>query len=249
MKNYETMSIDEKDGVATLWFERPEARNAVSMQFCLDLSEAVDELAGDDAVRVIALRGRGPVFCAGADLRERDGWDDRMLRRRRSVGKEAFQKLAGIQKPVMAVVQGAAVGAGAELALIADFSYAVTGARFRWPEVVWGSLGATQRLSRRVGRSVAKELLFTGAFIDAAEALRLGVVNRVLEESEVEQVIQDTTSAIAARPPVTLRETKRAVDVGTELPLSVGLEVERAALEISLASEEWKRGIEDFKNR
>lgn len=246
---YETMTIERKDGVATLWFDRPQARNAVSMQFCLDLAEAVDELAADDLARVIVLRGRGPVFCAGADLRERDGWDDRMLRRRRVVGKEAFQKLANLQKPVIAIVQGAAVGAGAELALIADFSYAVKGARFRWPEVVWGSLGATQRLSRRVGRSVAKELLFTGAFIDADEALRLGVVNRVLAEEDVEQVVTDTAASIAARPPVTLRETKRAVDVGTELPLTVGLEVERAALEISLASEEWKQGIEDFKQR
>jgi enoyl-CoA hydratase len=172
-----------------------------------------------------------------------------MLRRRRTVGKEAFQKLAGLQKPVVAVVQGAAVGAGAEIALIADFAYAVAGARFRWPEVVWGSLGATQRLSRRVGRAVAKELLFTGAFIDAHEALRLGVVNRVVEEAEVETVVSDVAASIAARPPVTLRETKRAVDLGTELPLSIGLEVERAALEISLASEEWKRGLDDFKNR
>ena len=247
--SYETMNIQREAGVATLWFDRPQARNAVSMQFCVDLSAAVDELGTDDSVRVVLLRGRGPVFCAGADLRERDGWDDQMLRRRRAVGKDAFQKLANFPKPVMAVVQGAAVGAGAELALIADFAYAVAGARFRWPEVVWGSLGATQRLSRRVGRAKAKELLFTGEFIDADEAHRLGVVTRVLAESEVEQVIAETAAAIAQRPPVTLRETKRAVDVGTELPLAVGLEVERAALEIGLLSEEWKQGIEDFKQR
>lgn len=246
---FETMEIEQSDGVATLWFDRPEARNAVSMQFCLDLLEAVEHLGGDADIRVVVLRGRGPVFCAGADLRERVGWDDAMLRRRRTVGREAFQRLATFPKPVVAIAQGAAVGAGAELVLLADFAYAVEGCRFRWPEVVWGSLGATQRLSRRVGRAMAKELLFVGDFIDADEAHRLGVVNRVLPAQDVEAAVASMTTAIASRMPTTLRETKRAVDVGTELPLAVGLEVERAALEISMASGEWKQGLEDFKNR
>lgn len=247
--SYETMKVGSEAGVTTVWFTRPEVRNAVSMQFCLDLAAVFDELAWDDQTRVVLLRGEDPVFCAGADLKEREGWDEVQLRRRRLVGKEAFQKVVNCPKPVLASVQGAAVGAGAELALIADFSYAAQGTIFRWPEVVWGSVGATQRLARRVGKAHAKELLFTGATIDAQEAARLGIVNKVFPADELGDASVATAQDIAQRLPITLGETKRAIDVGTEVPLTIGLEIERAGVEIGMRSDEWRQGIDAFTQR
>jgi len=246
---YKTMQVEIADGVATIMFNRPEKRNAVSMQFVTDLEAACDELFWDDSVRVVVLAGQGPVFCAGADLKERVGWDDKMLRLRRAKGRDSFQKLNNFPRPVLAAVQGAAIGAGAELALIADFAYAAEGTVFQWPEVTWGSVGATQRLARRVGKPKAKELLFTGKLIDAVEACSMGIVNRVLPADQLLPSVMETAKLIASRFPVTVTETKRAIDVGVEVPLTVGLEVERAGFEIGIRENEWRAGLQDFARR
>ena len=249
MNAYETMELQHDRGVVTVWLNRPAARNAVNIQFCLDLAAVFDEVAEDDTSRVVVIRGRGPSFCAGADLKERQGWDEKDLRRRRIVGKETFAKVAACRKPVIAAVHGAAIGAGAEIALLADFAYAADDAMFRWPEVTWGSVGATQRLARRIGKARAKELLFTGTTIDAAEAYRLGLVNRVLPADALEGAVAATARRIAEQYPVTLEQTKRAIDVGTEVPTSIGLEFEWSGIEIGIREQEWRRGIDDFAQR
>ena len=249
MNAYETMELQHDHGVVTVWLNRPASRNAVNTQFCLDLAAVFDEVLEDDGARVVVLRGRGPAFCAGADLKERQGWDEKDLRRRRIVGKEAFTKVAGCAKPVIAAVHGPAIGAGAEIALLADFAYAAEDAVFRWPEVTWGSVGATQRLARRIGKGPAKELLFTGATIDAAEAYRLGLVNRVLPTAGLEDAVLETARRIAEQYPVTLEQTKRAIDIGTEVPTSIGLEFEWSGIEIGMREQEWRKGIDDFAQR
>lgn len=249
MSSYATMDVEREGGIASVWFNRPQARNAVNTQFCHDLGAVAEELGWDDNVRVVLIRGRGPSFCAGADLKERQGWDERDLLRRRVAGKEAFQKMAGLTKPVIAAVHGAAIGAGAEIALLADFAYAAADAFFRWPEVTWGSVGATQRLARRIGKAQAKELLFTGGTIGAADAYRLGLVNRVVASEELGDAVRATAERIERQYPVTLAQTKRAMDIGTEVPSAIGFEVEWSGIEIGIRESEWRRGIDDFAER
>jgi len=243
---YKTLLVDKDAGIATVWLNRPEARNAVNVQFCLDLAAVFEALHWDDTVRVVLLCGKGPVFCAGADMKESAGWNETQFRQRKVRAREANARVAACAKPVIAVVQGAAVGVGGDLMLSADFAYAAEGTIFRWPEVTRGTVGGTQKLARRVGKPQAKEILFTGRTVDAAEALRLGLVNRVLPASELAAAALETARQIAAQYPVSLAETKRAIDIGTEVPLATGIEVEWSGSEIAMRENEWRQGIQDY---
>ena len=145
----------------------------MSMQMCRDLIVAFGALRFDADIRAVVIRGEGPAFCAGIDLTEFKGRPREWVLERRNLGLDAFQAIENCPIPVIAELHGAVVGAGCEIAAACDFGIAAEGANFRWPEVVWGAVGATQRLPRLVGMSMAKDLLFTGRAIDTDEALRL----------------------------------------------------------------------------
>ncbi|HWP35786.1 MAG TPA: enoyl-CoA hydratase/isomerase family protein, partial [Thermodesulfobacteriota bacterium] len=173
------VSLATDGPVALLTLERPEAHNALSLALCEALLDALRRLAADPAgVRVVILTGRGPSFCAGADLKERRGQPPAWLRRHHRAIVSAVEAVAALPLPVVAAVHGHALGGGFELALACDLRVAADGARFGFPETTLGIIpaaGGTQRLPRLVGPAVAKELIFTGRRIDAAEAHRLGL--------------------------------------------------------------------------
>jgi enoyl-CoA hydratase len=227
------------EGVATLTLDRPEARNAVNLALCDALLEAAKRAGADESIRVVLLRANGPAFCAGADLKERQGMDEAQVRERRSRAFAAYAALEALPMPSIAVVHGAAVGSGCEIAAACDFIVATPEASFRTPEAVRGTVGATQRLPRVLGKRLAKDMMFTGRALSAQEALLAGLVARIAPSHEIEQVISEITSAIVKAPPQALRLAKRTIDRGVELDPGGALAAEIEAIEAQLASGQW----------
>ncbi|MGX1309235.1 enoyl-CoA hydratase/carnithine racemase [Amorphus suaedae] len=237
----------ERDGaVASVVLARAEARNALNLAMCHGLTEAFEALSADPEVRVVLMRAEGPVFCAGADLKERTGRDEAWVLSRRHASFHAYETIGRCAKPVVAVVQGPVVGSGGEIAMSCDFVVASTAATFRFPEPQWGTVGATQRLQRVIGRSRAKELLFTGRTMGVDEAYGLGLVARVVEPDALEATAREIAAQIAAAPPLAMALTKECVDLGSETDLESGIRIELKAIERNLAESDWRSGIADF---
>ena len=226
-----------ESGVATIMLDRPEARNALNGAMCDALCEAAGRAAADESVRLVLVRGNGPVFCAGADVKERQGMSKEEVRARRLKGFAAYAALEALPMPAIAVVQGAALGSGVEIAAACDFIVALPDAMFGTPEALRGTVGATQRLPRVLGKRLAKDLMFTGRRLTAEEALRIGFVSRI--SKDVEKEISEIAKTILAAPPSAMRLAKRCIDRGVELDPQGALELELAAIDEQLASGKW----------
>jgi enoyl-CoA hydratase len=237
-----------RDGaIARVTLDRAAARNALNLPMCLALKAAFEELDGDPEIRVVLLQANGPVFCAGADLKERQGRDEIWVRRRRLASFAAYETIERCSKPVVAVIDGPVVGSGGEIAMACDFAIASPKVTFRFPEPQWGTVGATQRLQRVIGKRRAKELLFTGRAMPVEEAYGLGLVARIVED--VAAAAQEIAEAIAKAPPLAMQLTKQSVDLGEEAALTTGIRTEMAAIERVLADGNWRKGVEDFKQK
>ncbi|GAA4496314.1 enoyl-CoA hydratase [Actinoallomurus oryzae] len=237
------------DGVAYVELSRPEARNAVDLPMCRQLRAAFEEVDADDDVRIVLLSARGPSFCAGADLKERTGKDAGWVRRRRVASFAAYAAIEQCRRPVVALVHGAVVGSGCEITMAADFAVAAEGTTFRFPEPHWGTVGATQRLQRVIGKRRAKELLFTNRPLHATEALDLGLVSRLVPSERLRETGAEIARTIGEAPPLAIALTKRAVDLGGETDLDRGIRIEMAAIEQCLADDGWRDGVDRFTRR
>jgi enoyl-CoA hydratase len=238
----------DKDGqgIARVTLDRPAARNALNLAMCGELRAAFVELDRDPEVHVVLLAANGPVFCAGADLKERQGKDESWVRQRREASFAAYEAIEKCRKPVVAVIQGPAVGSAGEIAMSCDFAIASTKASFRFPEPQWGTVGATQRLQRVIGKARAKELLFTGREMPVAEAYALGLVARVVEPDALAATAQAIAETIAKAPALAIELTKQAIDLGARTDLATGIRIEMAAIERCLAGSDWRAGIAAF---
>ncbi len=234
-----TVSYLSRDGIATITLNRAEARNAVNLALCDGLIEAAGRAGADAGVRVVLVRANGPAFCAGADLKERQGMSEAQVRERRARGFAAYAALEALPMPAIAVVHGPAVGSGCEIAAACDFIVATPEASFRTPEALRGTVGATQRLPRILGKRLAKDLMFTGRALTAHEAMLAGLVARLVDPSKLETLLEEITSAILKAPPDALRLAKRAIDRGVELDPQGALAAELEAIEAQLASGQW----------
>jgi enoyl-CoA hydratase len=243
---YIALRLAVDDGVATVTLDRPERRNALDLAMCHDLVAVMRALASDDDVRVVLVAAAGPVFCAGADLKERQGMSAEQATARRVAAFTAYASIESLPQPVIAVVQGPAVGSGGEIAAACDFVVASTAASFRWPEVSWGTVGATQRLPRIVGPRKAKELLWTGRSVDAAEAQSLGLVNVVCEPETLVATATAIARTIAAAPPLAVRLAKRCIDEGLEATREGAMGIELLAIEENLRGSDWQQRIARF---
>jgi enoyl-CoA hydratase/carnithine racemase len=239
----------ERDGaIATIRLDRP-PMNALNPAAQDELAAAARAVHSDQEVRAVVLYGGAKVFAAGVDIKDmaeasyaRMAGDSRRL-------QDAFTAVARIGKPVVAAVTGYALGGGLELALCADFRVAGEGARLGQPEILLGIIpgaGGTQRLPRLIGPARAKDLIFTGRFVPAAEALQLGLVDRVVPDDQVYQAARDLVSRYAAGPAVALRAAKQAVDSGLETDLATGLEIERLHFAALFATEDQRAGMRSF---
>lgn len=240
---------DRDQAVATVTLNRPDSRNAVNQAMCEQLLAAIHRAEDDPQVRVILVRGAGAEFCAGADLKERRGKDEAWMRRRRMLGLDTYLAIEKVEKPVIALVHGVCVGSGCEIALACDFVVASEDASFRFPEPHWGTVGATQRLPRAVGKRLAKDLLFTNRALPAAEAERLGLVTRVCATGELDATGAGIAGDIAKASPLAISLTKQAVDLGEEVSIAQGVRIEYAAIRHNLAAGDWNEGQERFAAR
>ena len=242
----ETVLLDQRDGVATLTLNRPQARNALNNAMCGDLLAALTALAADESVRLVFIRANGPVFCAGADLKERQGMEEDAVRARRLKAFAAYHAIESLPMPAIAVLEGPAIGSGCEIAAACDFIVATEKASFRTPEALWGTVGATQRLPRILGKRLAKDMMYTGRTLSAAEAVGAGLVARLVGAEALEQTLTEIAATIAQAPPAALRLAKACVDRGVELDPKGALATELLAIEENLARNNWRAGIGGF---
>ena len=235
----------ETDGLLTLTLNRPEARNALNTELAEALRAACRHAVASGA-RLVVLRAAGPVFCAGADLKERQGMTDDAVRARRLKSFAAYDALEALPMPTVAVVQGPAIGSGVEIAAACDFIIATPAASFRTPEALWGTVGATQRLPRILGKRLAKELMFTGRALTAAEAQAAGLVARLIAPEALDAALAEITAAILRAPPAAMALAKRCIDEGLERDPRGALATELLAVEESLAAAEWRSRMAGF---
>ncbi len=244
----EFVSIDVSDGVAVLRLDRPRM-NAISIQVQADLRDAAAELSERDDVRAVVLWGGERVFAAGNDVKEMaDLTYSDMVKVSTSVSS-ATTAIARIPKPVIAAVNGYALGGGCELALCADLRFAAEDAVFGQPEVLLGIIpgaGGTQRLTRLVGASKAKDIIFTGRFVPADEALRIGMVDRVVPAEKVLEESVAYAAQFSGAAALAIRAAKECIDRGGEVDLATGLEIERQQFAAVFATEDRTHGITSF---
>jgi enoyl-CoA hydratase/carnithine racemase len=244
----EFVSIDVTDGVAVLRLDRPKM-NAISVQVQADLREAAAELGERDDVRAVVLWGGERVFAAGNDVKEMaDLTYSDMVKVSASVSS-ATTAIARIPKPVIAAVNGYALGGGCELALAADLRFAAEDAVLGQPEVLLGIIpgaGGTQRLSRLVGTARAKDIIFTGRFVKADEALRIGMVDRVVPADRVLEESVAYAAQFRNAAALAIRAAKECIDRGSEVDLDTGLEIERQQFAGVFATEDRTHGITSF---
>ncbi|WP_372620226.1 enoyl-CoA hydratase/isomerase family protein [Falsiroseomonas sp.] len=233
------------EGVATVRLNRPAARNALNTALALGLLESAQRAVAEGA-KLVLLRAAGTVFCAGADLKERQGMSDDQVRARRVKAFAAYNAIERLPMPAIAVVEGPAIGSGCEIAAACDFVVATPAASFRTPEALWGTVGATQRLPRVLGKRLAKDMMFTGRTLSAEEAREAGLVTRVVAPESLETTLADMAATIVKAPASALALAKRCVDEGVERDPRGALATELMAIEESLAAAEWRRTMAGF---
>jgi enoyl-CoA hydratase len=232
-----TIECALEGAIATIALNRPEARNALNLEMCDALLANVERLRADPSVRVVFVRGNGPVFCAGADMHERKGKSEEWIRGRRMRAFAAYGALESLPMPCVALVHGTVIGSGVEIAAACDFIVATPDATFRTPEAQRGTVGATQRLPRVLGKRLAKDLMFTGRALTAEEARAAGFVARISESLDAAK--SSIAEAILKAPPLAVKLAKRTIDRGVELDPQGALQIEIEAIEEQLAAGEW----------
>ena len=244
----ELVRLEVEDGVATLRLDRPKM-NALDVAMQEQVRAAALEATERDDVRAVVLWGGDRVFAAGADIKEMAAMSYPDMVKRSGLLQSAFTAVARIPKPVVAAVNGYALGGGCELTLCADYRIAAEDATFGQPEVLLGVIpgaGGTQRLTRLVGPSAAKDLVFTGRFVGAAEALRLGLADRVVPADRVYAEALAWAGQFRGAAALALRAAKEAVDRGLEVDLDTGLEIERQQFAALFATEDRTTGMTSF---
>jgi 2-(1,2-epoxy-1,2-dihydrophenyl)acetyl-CoA isomerase len=248
---YQTLFHERRDAVATITLNRPGARNALDIVMRRELIAALDEVEADVAARVLILTGAGGHFCAGGDVKT--------MREKRHTAAEGrarvellnamVRRLVDCPKPTIAMVDGYAVGAGSNLALCCDLIVASDRAKFGelfWKIGLVPDGGGTWLLPRVVGLARAKELIFTADVIDAAEALRIGLVNRVVPVAELEAATRALAEKIAAGPPAVLKMAKHMVNRAATSDLAAALDLEAFSQGLAIASEDHQEGLRAF---
>lgn len=246
---YKNLILKKEGNVCFLSINRPNALNALNTQVLEELSIAIDEVEKDQDVYVLIITGEGKAFVAGADIVEMKEKNAAEARTFSQLGIEIFRKLELTEKPVIAAVNGFALGGGCELAMSADIRIAGEKAKFGQPEVGLGitpGFAGTQRLSRLVGTAKAKELIFTADIISAHEAERIGLVNKVVPQEELLSTALEMGNKIASKGQLAVRYSKAAINRGIETDIETGMTIERDLFGLCFATEDQKEGMSAF---
>jgi enoyl-CoA hydratase/carnithine racemase len=244
----EFVRIEVDGAVATIRLDRPRM-NALNAQVQSEIRAAAQEATSRRDIRAVIVYGGPEVFAAGADIKEMADMSYVDMADHSADLQSAFTAVARIPKPVVAAINGYALGGGCELALCADVRIAADDAKLGQPEILLGIIpgaGGTQRLARLVGPARAKDLIFTGRFVDAAEAERIGLVDRVVSAADVYEAARGWAAQFASGPAYALRAAKQAVDRGLEADLDTALEIERQQFAALFATEDKAIGFASF---
>lgn len=252
-RDFEQVEVISEEGVVTVTLNRPDRYNALGSHIVAELGEALEEIETSGEARVMILTGAGgKAFCSGVDLKERAGMDaDERWSHNRALNAFA-ERLARLQLPTIAALNGLAFGGGLEITLACDFRIAAEGAAFSLPEVGIGIVpgaGGTQRLPRLIGPTRAKEMILTGRRIDARAALDMGLVSRVVPPDQLMESARTLAGEISSNSPFAVAYAKAAVNLSSETTLEQGLRYETAAIRATLASEDYAIGLAAFAER
>jgi len=252
-RGFEQVELTVGGNVATIRLNRPDRHNALGSRTVDELAEALDAIEGSREARAVILTGAGEkAFCSGVDLKERAAMDaDERWAHNRALNAFA-RRLARLQLPTIAALNGLAFGGGLEITLACDFRIAVEGATFSLPEVGIGIVpgaGGTQRLPRLIGPTRAKEMILTGRRIDAETALDMGLVSRVVAPDLLAEEARKLAEEISANSPLAIAYAKAAVDLASETTSEQGLRYETAAIRTTLASEDYAIGLAAFAEK
>jgi len=269
--SFETLRLQTSNAIARIELHRPEKRNAMDALMASELADALDELEGDPAIRVVSIRGAGGNFCSGGDLapggKDSPGASDHARERARSrpasptaitldimnrVYGRAIRTLHRFPKPVVAIVEGVAAGAGANLALACDLVYASTTARFCEIFARRGialDCGGSWLLPRLIGLQKAKELAFFADWISAERAREIGLVNDVHPEAELSSAVDEKLALLAARPPIALAQIKQSMHRAMSVSMDQALEIEALAQSACTATEDCAEGMRAFMEK
>ena len=245
--SYQTILVENADGIATITLNRTDALNALNLQVLEDVTAAAAAADADDSIRAIILTGAGRAFAAGADIKEMSSLDFSTAYRKNWFA--GWTRLTDVSKPIIAAVNGFALGGGCELAMMADILIASEKAKFGQPEINLGVLpgmGGSQRLTRAIGKAKSMDLCLTGRMMDAAEAERSGLVARVVEHDSLLDEAREIASTIASKSLIASAMVKEAVNAAFETTLEQGLAYERRLFHASLATNDQTEGMAAF---
>ncbi|HRY13511.1 MAG TPA: short-chain-enoyl-CoA hydratase [Syntrophomonadaceae bacterium] len=246
---YQNILLEKEDKIAVLTINRPKAMNALNNDTITEIIDAVTIVSADADVDVLIITGADKAFVAGADIAFMQNLTAMEARAFGALGQKAFRMVEAMEKPVIAAVNGFALGGGCELAMCCDFRIASTKAKFGQPEVGLGitpGFGGTQRLPRLVGAGMAKQLLLTADVIDAAEALRIGLVNQVVEPEVLMDTVKAIAKKIASKGQIAIRLTKVAANEGTQTDIDRAMSIEADAFGLCFATADQKEGMTAF---
>lgn len=247
---YKNIIFQIEEQIATITFNRPKVLNALNEASLKEFSHAIDKVAGDEDIRVLILTGAGDrSFVAGADITEFLKFNALKAKIFSEMGHGIVSKLQELPIPVIGAVNGFALGGGCEVVIACDFIYASENAMFGLPEINLGIIpgfGGTQRLPRIIGKNRAKEMIFTGKMISAAEAQTMGLVNKVYVQNQLMDEVLKVAKIIVSKGKVSLRAAKQAINNGMDVDLKTGCRIEIDAFAVCLASPDAKEGIKAF---
>ncbi|MBN1233705.1 MAG: enoyl-CoA hydratase/isomerase family protein [Candidatus Coatesbacteria bacterium] len=250
--DYQFIKVELSDGIAIVTIDRQEALNALNSEVLSSLHKVFYELAKESNLKAVILTGAGKSFVAGADIKEMTDYNPVQARAFSLRGQSIFNQIEDFPKPVIAAVNGFALGGGCELAMSCDFRIASDKAKLGQPEVNLGvtpGFGGTQRLARLVGRSIAKYLLFTGEIIKADRALQIGLVDEVIEAEKLMERCMEIAKIIAKKGSISVSYCKRAINKGIEIDLNTALGYEAELFAETFATFDQKEGMKAFAEK
>lgn len=247
---YNKIIVTVQEGIAIITINRPHVMNALNAETIRELSDAIDRIGTDRNVQVVIITGAGKKsFVAGADIMESITLDVRSSRKVAKNVQSLFDRLENLPQPVIAAINGYALGGGCELACACDIRYASDNARFGQPEVGLGitpSFGGTQRLPRVVGSGYGKELIYSGSIIDAQEAYRIGLVNKVVPQEELMDEVLKLAKRIRKNAPIAVQLAKAAMNRGMNCDVTTGIAYEAEVFGLCFATADQKEGMQAF---
>ncbi len=250
---FESIIYEVKNSLAYITLNRPKALNALNQQLLTELNEAIDMIQNDDTVKAVIVTGSGEkAFAAGADITELKDLDREAAAKQSEFGNAIFSKLGALPQPVIAAVNGFALGGGMELALACDMRFVSTNAKLGLPEVGLGIMpgyGGTQRLGRLIGWGRAKQLILATDTIDAEEAYRLGIANKVVAQSELMTEVEKLASKIISKSSAGVQMAKQTMEIGSDLTLEDALALEAKNFGSLFASPHQEEGMAAFLER